>query len=356
LSRLATITGVHGLSFEIVLVNVLFAMAFLTHRKQGVMILTAALLAVVMLQAVSALAPPPAPATATARLVQPDVPILDANRWTAAYFQQTLDQLTDLSVGKPGEAGPGEPLPDLIVWPESPAPFFVNDPRFASAVAALARKANASVIAGSLGQPGGSDLLFNSAALFGPDGQLNGRYDKVHLVPFGEYVPFQRLLSFASKLTREVGDFVPGSNRRPLTVNGFPAGVFICYEAVFPNDVRQFSANGARLFVNISNDGWFGNTAAPYQHLNMARMRAIENNRWLLRDTNSGITVAIDPYGRIVASAEPGVRTGVDVPYSLISGATFYTRHGEWFANACAIICIVLVLAFPAWKRYRPAR
>ena len=113
-------------------------------------------------------------------------------------------------------------------------------------------------------------------------------------------MPFQSLLSFASKLTREVGDFVPGTERLPISVDGERLGIFICYEAVFPNDVRKFAKNGAQVFVNISNDGWFGDTAAPVQHLNMARMRAVENHRWLLRDTNTGITAAIDPFGRVV--------------------------------------------------------
>jgi apolipoprotein N-acyltransferase len=140
-----------------------------------------------------------------------------------------------------------------------------------------------------------------------------------------------------------------------MSVNGFPAGVFICYEAVFPNEVRQFALNGAQVLVNISNDGWFGQTAAPVQHLNMARMRAIENRRWLLRDTNTGITAAVDPFGRVVAKAPTGTDIALDVPYSLISGTTFYTRHGDWFAYTCAIICLALV-GIPVWKHNSRAR
>src|SRR5581483_6051389 len=349
LSRVATVTGVYGLSFEILLINVVFAIAFLAPRRQGRLILVSALLAAALLQAGTFLSPPRLPADRTARLVQSDVPILYADDWTAEYFQNTLTALSDLSMPNRGELMPGEPLPDLIVWPESPAPFFLTDQRFRQAVSDVARETNASVIVGSLGQPNPNDpygKMYNSAALVATDGQFKARYDKVHLVPFGEYVPFQRLLGFASKLTREVGDFVPGTARKPVSTDGSPVGVFICYEAVFPNEVRQFAANGARLFVNISNDGWFGNTAAPVQHLNMARIRAIENNRWLLRDTNTGITGAIDPYGRLVMRARSGVRTAIDVPYTLVAGTTFYTRHGDWFAYSCAIISIAL-LAIP---------
>ena len=347
LSRLASVTGVYGLSFEILLINVAFAMAFLIPRRQGGLLLWVSLVVAGLLQAGVLFAPPPLNADRTARLVQANIPILEGNGWTRDYFQRTLASLSDLSIPRQGELVPGAPPPDLIVWPESPAPFFMTDPQFRQVAAEVAQSSHAALVAGSLGQPDANDpigKLYNSAAVWGPDGTLKGRYDKVHLVPFGEYVPFQSLLSFASKLTREVGDFVPGTGRLPISVNGERLGIFICYEAVFPNDVRKFANNGAQVFVNISNDGWFGDTAAPVQHLNMARMRAVENHRWLLRDTNTGITAAIDPFGRVVMNARRGVQTYLDVPYTLDSATTFYTRHGDWFAYACAIITMVLLL------------
>ena len=122
---------------------------------------------------------------------------------------------------------------------------------------------------------------------------------------------FEKLIAFAKPLTRDIGTFARGTQRNPLNVNGLRLGTFICYESVFPNEVREFARNGATVFVNISNDGWFGPTGAPRQHLNMARMRAVENNRWLLRDTNSGITAVIDPYGRVVAQAPRNQRTSL---------------------------------------------
>ena len=215
----------------------------------------------------------------------------------------------------------GAPPPGIIVWPESPAPFFINDQEFRRAVSDIARASNAYVIVGSLGSAGMSQQspkLFNSAALITPSGEWTARYDKIHLVPFGEYVPFGTLLAFAQKLTKEVGDFIPGANRTPFDVGHYKVGVFICYESVFPNDIRQFALNGANVFVNISNDGWFGRYGAPTQHLNHARMRAVENNRWLLRATNTGITSVIDPYGRIIDQAPRETYTYLDAPFSTV--------------------------------------
>jgi apolipoprotein N-acyltransferase len=121
--------------------------------------------------------------------------------------------------------------------------------------------------------------------------------------------------------------------------------VFICYESVFPDDVRQFAANGAQVFVNISNDGWYGDSGAYAQHLNQTRMRAIENNRWLLSTTDTGVTASIDPWGRVVARIPRKERTTLVAPYALTSVTTFYTRNGDWFAYGCAIISIVALLS-----------
>ncbi len=355
-SRLATVTGVYGLSFEIVLVNTAFATAFLVERKRRTMLLIAAVVIAGLLQAGTLVGHPPLPADRTARLVQSDVPILNSD-WTVEYFQKTLDELTQLSIPRRGEVDPNQPALDLVIWPESPAPFYVNDPRFRGAVSNLARQTHAPVVVGSLGLPTGSqgEELYNSAALIAPDGAWMARYDKIHLVPFGEYVPFASLFRFANKLTREVGNFVPGSYRTVLRAGDYRLGVFICYESIFPGEIRQFAKNGATVFVNISNDEWFGETAAPFQHLDQARMRAIENRRWLLRATNSGITVAIDPYGRVVAQAPRNQRSYLDAPYSTVTATTFYTRHGDWFLWACAIITSTAVLAriLAAWRTRR---
>jgi apolipoprotein N-acyltransferase len=195
--------------------------------------------------------------------------------------------------------------------------------------------------------------VFNSASLIAPSGEWQARYDKIHLVPFGEYVPFKTVLGFAQQLTAEVGDFVPGSRRTVFDLGHYKLGAFICYESIFPNEVRQFAANGAQVFVNISNDEWFGHSGAPGQHLNQARMRAIENNCWLLRGTNTGVTASIDPYGRVVDSAPRDVRTSLDAPFSVVTRTTFYTRHGDWFAWLCAIISMSIIITGVVLRRRR---
>jgi apolipoprotein N-acyltransferase len=192
--------------------------------------------------------------------------------------------------------------------------------------------------------------LFNSAVLIAPDGKLAARYDKNHLVPFGEYIPFQEWFRFAKSLTHEVGNFKSGHERKVFNLGKNQAGTFICYESIFPDEVRRFADNGADVFINISDDGWYGDSGAPGQHLNMARMRAIENERWLLRSTNTGITAAIDPFGRVVVSAPRNVRAYMQAPFSYITEKTFYTEHGDWFPVGCVIISLLALIV-----RQRPA-
>ncbi len=353
LNRLATITGVYGLSFEIMLVNTVFAAALLVGREKRRVILIEAAVVAAALQLLALVRPASLHGTHTALLVQENIPILPSDDWTAQYLQNTLDDLSRLS--SPAEAAANS-QPDLVVWPESPSPFYVNDARFRSAIAGVAEKDHAYVVAGSLGEEAGAagqtPQFYNSAALMSPAGKWVARYDKIHLVPFGEYVPFKSLLGFAGGLTQAVGEFSRGSSREPLVVNGYKLGVFICYEAVFPDEVRQFARNGGQVFVNISNDGWYGDTGAWAQHLNQARMRAVENDRWLLRDTNTGLTASIDPYGRVVAHVPRKQRTALEAPYALVSGTTFYTRHGDWFAWLCAIISVGALL----WRYRVPSR
>jgi apolipoprotein N-acyltransferase len=256
-----------------------------------------------------------------------------------------LADLTKLSLTPPSTASPH---PELVVWPESPAPFYIGDQAFRSALDHIATAAHTWVVAGSIGVDSAgapSQQFFNSAVLIGPDGQFAGRYDKVHLVPFGEYVPFKNLLSFAGGLTKEVGDFTPGNLRIPLHAGNEKLGVFICYESIFPDEIRQFAKNGAQVFINISNDGWYGDSGAYAQHLRQARMRAVENARWLLRTTNTGVTAAIDPSGRIVRKVPRKVRVALVASYALENATTFYTRYGDWLGYVCAIISFGAILA-----------
>jgi apolipoprotein N-acyltransferase len=233
--------------------------------------------------------------------------------------------------------------PELVAWPESPAPFREADPRFQQLMRELTQKTESPVVTGNIGtwQNGATTEIFNSAEFVAPDGRFLGRYDKMHLVPFGEYVPYKGLIAFAGTLTQGVSSFSRGGLRKVFTSNGHTFGVFICYESVFADEIRHFAKNGAEVFVNISDDGWYGDTSAPWQHLNMARMRAIENDRWILRATNSGVTAAIDPQGRVTQSAPRHKLASLAVNYGYRYGTTFYTRFGDVFAVLCAIIAIV---------------
>ncbi len=368
LAHIATLTGVYGLSFEIMVVNTALAAAFVIRSERGqrskrkpLLLATAA--AVIVLQAGRLISPPALPTDNTARLVQQNIPVLQGGDWTKEYFEGTLRDLSGISLNAPSpnqSSGSSAPSmhPDLIVWPESPAPFYTSDPAFRETVSNIAREAQTWMLVGSLGirnageTPEHATRLYNSASLVNPGGEWVGRYDKMHLVPFGEYVPFKRVFGFAGGLTQEVGDFSPGTSRAPLQAGG-KLGVFICYESIFPDEIRQLAANGAQVFVNISNDGWYGDSGAYAQHLKQARMRAVENDRWLLRDTNTGVTASIDPYGRVVSSLPRKLRSALDAPYALTNVTTFYTRHGDWFAYLCAIISLA---GLPLNFRSRPGQ
>jgi len=344
LCHISAWTGVYGISFEIVLVNVALAAAFLVPKEKRGAMLVAALAAAAVLQAGRLIEPPAAHADRAALLVQQNIPV--AANWTPVYFQQNLTDLSALTV-KSVSAQPTGTI-DLIVWPESPAPFFTNDARFRSAIGDVARETHAWMVVGAIGEEkssGANPSVFNSAALISPSGDWAGRYDKVHLVPFGEYLPFPSVFAFAGGLTKEVGEFTHGASRTPLDAGGERLGIFICYESVFPDEVRQFANQGAQVLVNISNDGWYGDSGAYAQHLNQTRMRAIENNRWLLSATDTGVTASIDPWGRVIARIPRKERTALVAPYALTSVTTFYSRHGDWFAYACAIISLGALLA-----------
>lgn len=345
LSRIAASTGVYGISFEIVLVNVALAAAFLIPRRKRSAMLVAGIAAAVVLQAGRLVQPPPAAPDRSALLVQQNIPV--SAEWGPGYYEQTLGDLTKLTL-KAAEQNSGKRI-DLIVWPESPAPFFTNEPNFRQALSTVALGAKVPVVSGAIGsdapRANSEGPLFNSAVLVDASGKWQARYDKAHLVPFGEYLPFPSLFSFAGGLTREVGQFEHGSSRRPLDAPGEKLGVFICYESIFPDEVRQFAEDGAQVFVNISNDGWYGDSGAYAQHLNQTRMRAVENDRWILSATDTGVTASIDPYGRVAARVPRKQRTALVAPYSLTFVTTFYTRHGDWFAYLCAIISVGALIA-----------
>lgn len=376
LTRLAPWIGAYGISFVLVAANCAMASFFLFRGWRARLVSPMLALAVIAgLYRGFTIHVAEKPAPVTAMLLQPNLDVGSGNNWGGEYFDVQMQHFAALSenVCNPYFAGlptpvtpmvhpdcnPPRPAIHLILWPESPAPYEDSDPRFRHWVSALAEDARAPMIVGDIAvvhEPGETgNSVYNSAAFIAPDGTFVGRYDKMHLVPFGEYVPFPELLSFAGSLTTEVGQMTHGNRRVVFAVEQHRYGTFICYESIFADEVRQFVKQGADVLVNVSDDGWYGDTSAPWQHLNMARMRAIENDRWLLRDTNSGITAVIDPYGRVVQSSPRHVQTSLLAHFNYVSRQTFYTRHGDLFAWLCAIIAIVLAVDGAFQNHHRPA-
>jgi apolipoprotein N-acyltransferase len=270
-----------------------------------------------------------------------------AEKWDArrasSIFQEYL-RLTRQAIGEGAE---------FVLWPESSIPFyFEEDAVGAAQVRTLARQSHVSMLFGSdqvewhvEGGRRTPTRFFNSAFLVRPDGTDGGVYRKMHLVPFGEYVPLQRFLFFAAPLTQQVGTFSPGLTAALLPVDGHPVSVAICYEVVYPALLREFVAGGSELLTTITNDAWFGPTSAPYQHFEQASMRAIEEGRYLVRSANTGISGIVDPYGRVLG------RTAIYQPAVLVGEArflrtsTFYARHGDVLAYAAVLMTAALLAA-----------
>ena len=238
----------------------------------------------------------------------------------------------------------------LVVWPESAVPFlFDENPALSAQLRGAARRLGVYLFVGNDDRerlPEGRRIHVG-AKLLDPSGEITLRYHKIQLVPFGEYVPLQPLFTlggrFAAKLVQEVSDFTPGTEAVTGAVDGHRIGGFICYEAIFPSLVRRFAAGGAELLVNVTNDAWYGTTSAPYQHLAMAAFRAVENRRYMVRAANTGITAVVDPWGRVLEPTRLFDRTVLVREVPFVAETTFYTRHGDLFARACAAIALALV-------------
>lgn len=354
LLQVTTVTGVYGLSFLVAAFNSLIAWADVGRRpgpQRRVTILMAATAAIFIVMIVGSRIVPQASPRHYARAVQPNFP--EAPEYPPDWFPRhaaDLDDIEKLSLE------PTAQQPDLLVWPEAPAPFSFEDPQFAQRASALAKRVQHPFLAGviewkpmtdSSGQnPHTVMAPYNSAILLDPQGRLVFTYDKVHLVPFGEYEPFPLIHRVVASVSSEVGGFRKGTKYAVGQLpGGLKFGTFICYEAIYPGEVRRFAANGAELYINISNDGWFGRSAAADQHLRMARVRAVENRRWLLRVTNNGYTVSVDPYGRIISTIPADVRGAADLPYDFRTDQTIYTRFGDWFAWLCVLVSVILLAA-----------
>jgi apolipoprotein N-acyltransferase len=342
--QLARYTAVYGVSFLVAGVSgVLAYLAVETsaRRRKTAALAAAAVLAAVWLHGVWLLGRE-APETGRIRVGLVQASILQDEKWDAARAWTNVDrhlQLTERAVSQGAR---------LVVWPESAVPFYFDrNPRLADELRELVRRTGIHLLFGNDDREDGNGASYRvwvGAKMLTPQGDLRLRYHKMRLVPFGEYVPLQWLLRAGGieKLVEEVGEFTPGISPELGPVDGHLLGAFICYEAIYPDLVRQFTARGADLLVNVTNDGWYGRSSAPYQHLAMARFRAVESGRYLVRAANTGITAVVDPRGRVLEKTELFQVTALvrDVPF--VSGSTFYARYGDVFAWGCFLAALGL--------------
>lgn len=270
-----------------------------------------------------------------------------AKKWLPSFQHETLQRYGTLSIAALKSD------PDLIIWPETALPFyFLHDEDLTKETLEVVRTCRAYFVLGSpsFRKAGQEISYYNSAYLVDPYGKVVGRYDKVHLVPYGEYVPFKRYFPFLGKMVQAVGDFESGTKGQVMLWGPEKIGVLICFEAIFPELTCSMVQNGAQLLINITNDAWFGNSSAPYQHLSMVVFRAVESHLAVARAANTGISAFVDPVGRLLDETplfEEAIRTR-SLP--VMNHKSFYVRYGDVFAIGCILISLVVCIgAF--WKK-----
>ena len=338
--------GVYAEGFLIISINAAISFAFVKKTRRAILLAAATVVCVAAIAAGSLLIlnqPKHSgiPPLLTVVALQPNVPMNPIK--TPQETQQLIERHLSMSSTALRSLG-NDPLPRLVIWPESPMNFsYAADSQFQDLVSRFTRDNHASLLFNSQ-EPAAGDGVYNSAVLINEEGRLISQYDKIRLLPFGEYVPLPRWLPGASLITAIVGDFTPGERYTLMSIGGqLRAGVFICIESAYPSIARKFTSEGADVLINISNDGYLGPTAVMRQHLGNAIFRAVENGRPLLRVTNSGITAFISADGKVkdqTRGFEPDVRTWT---VNVNSNAdTFYTRHGDVFAEVCATFSLVI--------------
>lgn len=272
-------------------------------------------------------------------------------KWDQSFQIETLKIYNKLSYTV------AEEKLDLIIWPETAIPFFFQDAEeYQPFILDISKKTNAFLLFGtpSYKIERGRVVHYNSAYLVSPSGELVGKYDKIHLVPFGEYIPMQDLLFFIGSLGEGIGDFKPGKTIFNFSLPQGKFGVLICFEIIFPDLCRRFVKRGANFLVTITNDAWFGRTSAPYQHFSMATFRAVENRVFVARAANTGITGFIDPTGKILKEGRIFTQEAMIGTIRLSDLKTFYTLYGDIFAWVCSALSILLLVNALVKKPHNP--
>jgi apolipoprotein N-acyltransferase len=347
--QIADLCGVYGLSFLIVIANgLIYRFIFWKGQRGGRFprwdIVLTALLAVCTIE------------YGAYRISEDRMEMASRQRLRCAVIQGNIDQSvkwdpeyqgTTISTYQRLTRASYAFRPGLIVWPETSVPFFFqDDSRFSPAVYSIANESKAALIFGSPAYKriSGRTRYFNRAYLIAPDGEPPRYYDKVQLVPFGEYVPLKKYLFFVNHLVTAAGDFEPGSKIAPLEYGDLSVGILICFEAIFPELARSLARGGANLLVNLTNDAWFGMTSAPYQHLSMSVFRAVENRMPMIRAANTGFSAFIGPQGKIIKLSglfrEEVMQTSLTLSNSPL---TFYARFGDLFAILLLVISLMKV-------------
>lgn len=358
LIQIADITGAGGLSFLIVLINIaLYRLlrnprdAF-TARSAAALLIGFLMLAGALAYGFARLDRHAGPAARDAEglvvaLVQANID--QSLKWDTAYQERTVERYRRLTEAAVKQS------PGLVVWPETAAPFFfgLDHEDLSERVSQTARDSGVPLLFGSpaYDRAEGRTRYYNRAYLLSRDGLTVGSYDKVHLVPFGEYVPLKRLLFFVDRLVPAAGDFTAGRGPIPISHQGIDLGVLICFEAVFPELARGQVRAGADLLVNITNDAWFGRSSAPYQHLAMSAFRAVENRVSLVRAANTGISAFVEPTGRILESSPLFTEAVLvhEVALTPSTNGTIYTHWGDAWTVLLGLI--VLIRTTLAWRR-----
>ncbi|MRR53213.1 MAG: apolipoprotein N-acyltransferase [Deltaproteobacteria bacterium] len=346
LLQMVDVTGVYGISFLIVFANCVLYLLFNWIRARESRVFPSrctavflVLIAVVLLYGYSQLRQTQMGVPLKVALIQGNID--QGIKWDPDFMEETISIYERLS-RRAAAAGV-----DLVVWPESAAPFFFQEPGPpAERITSLVRALQAPLIFGSpaYDDSGPRRRYFNSAFLVSSGGEVLGRSDKLHLVPFGEYVPLAKLLPFVQKLVVGVGDFSPGDELAALDIGKGKVGVLVCFEGIFPELSRNYVRAGAQLLVNITNDGWYGRSSAPYQHLSMSVFRAVENGVPLIRAANTGISAIIDEKGHL-SQTTPLFKEDYSVGQVILgTGGTIYTRIGDVFALLCLGVSLGLIL------------
>ncbi|MBI3811387.1 MAG: apolipoprotein N-acyltransferase [Nitrospirae bacterium] len=345
--QIADITGVYGVSFLVVMINIGVMRGAVILKDRSFHwptwrpVITAFLLVSLnMAYGAWRLAEDRASDAPTLRVGVAQANIPQDVKWDAPFRQTTIDRYERLTRDLASQSV------GLIVWPEAAMPFlFEEDKPFQQQVIDLVKTDRTPLLFGSPSVTTVADRLwmFNSAYLLSADGRIANRYDKMHLVPFGEYVPLSTVLSFVNKMVEGIGDFLPGRDYTLFQLPDANFGTVICYEVIFPDFVRRFVKEGATLMTTITNDSWFGDSAAPYQHFSMVVFRAVENRVPFARAANTGISGFIDRTGRIRKAGPIFVEAALADTLRLRTTTTFYTQYGDVFAYACVILSLFMI-------------